>query len=205
MPPKRFCRKSTGPPLAVSAGLKALQDGGSFVDAAIAVSSVLAVTEPYSSHLGGDAFVIVYEASSGKTVAYNASGAAPASATLARFSNGIPNRGIQSASVPGLVDCWFELHERYGLTPVAQLLAPAVSYARNGFPAGYRHTRVFRDNVDLLAEYPETNSALNCNAERDAICPGRNVVQTDLAWTLQQIADHGRSAFYKGAITDKML
>src|SRR5580704_10225404 len=83
-------------PLAVSAGLKALQDGGSFIDAAIAVSSVLAVTEPYSSHLGGDAFVIIYEAASGKTVAYNASGAAPAGATLASFPDGIPDRGIRA-------------------------------------------------------------------------------------------------------------
>jgi gamma-glutamyltranspeptidase/glutathione hydrolase len=192
-------------PLAVSAGLKALQDGGTFVDAAIAVSSVLAVTEPFSSHLGGDAFVIVYEAATGKTVAYNASGAAPANATLASFPHGIPNRGICAASVPGLVDCWFELHERYGSIPVARILAPAIEYARSGFPAGYRHTRVFRDNVNLLNEHPETNSALNGNCNQSSIHPGRNIVQTDLAWSLEQIAKNGRSAFYQGAITDRML
>ena len=185
-------------PLAVTAGLKVLQDGGSFVDSAIAVSSVLAVTEPYASQIGGDAFVIVYEAASGKTVAYNASGAAPAAATLDSLANGIPSRGIQTASVPGLVDCWFALHERYGSTPVARLLAPAIGYARNGFPAGYRHTRVFRDNVNLLHEYPETNSALNDNFEQNVIRPGRNVVQRDLAWTLQQIAEYGRCGVLSG-------
>jgi gamma-glutamyltranspeptidase/glutathione hydrolase len=192
-------------PLAVSAGLKVLQEGGSFVDSALAVSSVLAVTEPYASHLGGDAFVIVYEAGSGTTIAYNASGAAPAAASGAAFPNGIPTRGIRAASVPGLVDCWFELHQRYGRIPVSRLLASAIDYARGGFPAGYRNARVFRDNLSLLSEYPETNSALNSNAEFGKIRAGRNIIQADLAWTLQQIADNGRKAFYQGAITDRML
>jgi len=192
-------------PLAVSAGLKTLQEGGSFVDAAISVSSVLAVTEPYSSHLGGDAFVIVYEAATGETVAFNASGAAPAAATLASFPDGIPSRGIRAASVPGLVDCWFTLHERYGTKRVAKLLDQAISYALYGFPAGYRHTRVFGDNLESLTQFPETAVALNGDAERSTIRPGRTMVQKDLAWSLQQIADCGRSAFYSGEITDRIL
>src|SRR5579871_5273126 len=99
-------------PLAVAAGLRVLQQGGSFADAAIAVSAVLCVTEPYASHLGGDAFIIVYEAKTGKTTALNASGAAPRAATPDRFPDGIPLRGLAAASVPGLVDAWFTLYER---------------------------------------------------------------------------------------------
>lgn len=192
-------------PLAVSAGLRVLEDGGGFVDAAITVSSVLAVTEPYSSHLGGDAFVIVYEAASGRTVAYNASGAAPAAATIDRFPQGIPDRGISAASVPGLVDCWFTLHSHFGTIPVSQLLEPAIEYAANGFPAGFRHTRVFRDNHKLLDSYPDTNAALNGCTKYNEIRPGRDVVQPDLAWTLEQIANGGRDAFYQAEITDRIL
>ncbi len=192
-------------PLAVSAGLEVLQKGGSFVDAALAVSSVLCVTEPFASQLGGDAFVIVYDAATGQTSAFNASGAAPAAANLNHFSSGIPERGIVAASVPGLVDCWFELYNRYGTLPVANLMSRAIGYAEGGFPAGYRHSRAFKDNINLLTRFPETNTALNNNADGSQIRPGRNIVQKELAWSLRQIADHGRDAFYCGAITERIL
>src|SRR5947209_12014085 len=81
-------------PLAVSAGLEVLQRGGNFVDAAIATSAVLSVTEPYTNHLGGDAFVLVYDAARKQTIAFYASGAAPKAATPDRFPHGIPLRGL---------------------------------------------------------------------------------------------------------------
>src|SRR2546426_7837949 len=84
-------------PVAVSAGLDVLRRGGNFVDAAIAVSSVLSVTEPYTNHLGGDAFVIVYDASKKQTLAFNGSGAAPAAAMPEVFPKGIPVRGLSAA------------------------------------------------------------------------------------------------------------
>ena len=100
-------------PLAVSAGLKVLQQGGNFVDCALAASAVLCVVEPYNSHLGGDAFIIVYDNKTGETTALNASGASPKAATLDHFANGIPLRGLQAVSVPGLISAWFALHERF--------------------------------------------------------------------------------------------
>ena len=129
-------------PLAVSAGLKVLQEGGNFADAALATSAVLCVTEPYNSHLGGDAFIIVYDAKTKQTTALNASGAAPALATPDHFAGGIPLRGLQAASVPGLVDAWFNFHSQWGSLPVSQLLAPAIRYTEQGYPASYRLSRV---------------------------------------------------------------
>ena len=189
-------------PLAVSAGLAALQRGGTFADAALATSAVLCVTEPYASHLGGDAFIIVYDAKTGQTTALNASGAAPQAATANRFSEGIPLRGLFAASVPGLVDAWFTLHAHWGRLPVAELLAPAIAYAAEGFPAGVRYSRNFAAATDLFREFPGTFAALS-GSELPA--PGSLVRQPDLAWTLKCIAEGGRNAFYQGAITERIV
>ena len=190
-------------PLAVSAGLNALMAGGTFVDAAIATSAVLAVVEPSASHLGGDAFVIVYDAKTGQTTAFNGSGAAPRKATLDHYANGIPLRGLPSASMPGLVDTWFALHSRYGTRPVADLLAPAIGYAQDGFPLSYRMARVFDAYAPVLRQFPDTANVLL--PDNTPPRPGQTLRQPELAWTLRQIAQDGRDAFYQGAITERLL
>jgi len=190
-------------PLAVSAGLKVLQSGGSFVDAALATSAVLCVTEPYASQVGGDAFIIVYEAKTGKTTALNASGAAPQRATLEHFADGIPLRGLSAASVPGLVDAWFTLHERWGTKPVGELFADAIIYAEEGFPAGFRYARNFGASEELLRQFPSTTAAIL--PEGAPPQPGQMVKQPDLAWTLKQIVEGGRDAFYTGAVAERIL
>jgi gamma-glutamyltranspeptidase/glutathione hydrolase len=190
-------------PLAVSAGLGILQRGGSFADAAIATSAVLCVVEPYNSHLGGDAFLIVYDAKTRATTALNASGAAPAAATPDRFPDGIPLRGLSAASVPGLVDLWHNLHATWGTLPLAELLAPAISYAEEGFPAGYRYCRIFHDSADVLKQFPITAASL---LGRDTLPqPGDTLRQPDLAWTLRQIAAGGRDAFYLGPVAERIV
>jgi gamma-glutamyltranspeptidase / glutathione hydrolase len=189
-------------PLAVSAGLHVLQRGGSFADAAIATSAVLCVTEPYASHVGGDAFIIVYENETGQTTALNASGAAPQAATREAFPEGIPLRGLSAASVPGLVSAWFALHERWGTRPLAELLAPAIEYAANGFPASYRYARNFTMMEALLREFPDTFAAL-CSGVIPT--PGVIIKQPDLAWTLRQIAEGGREAFYSGPVMERIV
>lgn len=190
-------------PLAVSTGLNILQQGGSFADAAIAASAVLCVVEPFASHLGGDAFLIVYEAQTGRTTAMNASGAAPAAAERQQFEAGIPLRAIRAASVPGLVDAWETLHHRWGRFPLETLLAPAITYADEGFPAGFRYAQRFAAAESLFQEFPETARALLTEGRMPA--PGSKVIQPDLAWTLAQIADGGAEAFYRGEITDRIL
>ena len=187
-------------PLATATGLGILQRGGSFADAAIATSAVLAVIEPYASQIGGDAFIIVYDAATGRTTALNGSGAAPQAATPERFPDGIPLRGLAAAAVPGLVDAWFALHARWGRLPMADLLAPAIAYAEGGYPVGYRTSRVFAEAQSWL--FPATLQTLT-GGSRPA--PGDMVRQPDLAWTLHEIATGGRDAFYVGPIAERML
>ena len=199
---------SASQPLAVSAGLAVLARGGTFADAAIATSAVLCVVEPQSSHLGGDAFLIVYDAQirqydveARPTVAFNGSGAAPHGATLDYYAGNIPLRGLRAATVPGLVSTWFALHERYGTLRMSELLQPAIDYAESGFFAGPRLARVCETYAPVLRDYPQMAHALNL---RPGLHVGEKVVQPDLAWTLKQIATGGRDAFYKGAIVEKI-
>ena len=189
-------------PLAVSAGVNALARGGTFADAAIAASAVLCVVEPWNSHLGGDAFLITFDARTRETLAFNGSGAAPRMATHEAYAaNGIPERGLRAATVPGLVSTWFALHARFGSRPIAELLAPAIGYARDGFPAGPRWVRQFAVNADLLAARPAVCAALGSGAD---VRLGDTIRQPDLAWTLEQIANDGEAAFYKGVVAERI-
>jgi gamma-glutamyltranspeptidase/glutathione hydrolase len=187
-------------PLAAAAGLRMLMDGGSFADAAIATSAVLCVTEPHASHLGGDAFLIVYEAATGKTYAFNGSGKAPQAATAERFGPAIPTRGVLSVAVPGLVDVWHEFHQRWGRLPLAKALEPAISYAEQGYPVGFRTARVFRDSQALWQEFPDTLQALTGQDRPPQV--GQTIRQPALAKTLALIADSGREAFYEGKLAE---
>jgi gamma-glutamyltranspeptidase/glutathione hydrolase len=189
-------------PLAVSAGLHVLRLGGSVVDAAIATSAVLCVVEPWASHLGGDAFVMLYDAERRQTLALNGSGAAPAAAKPERFPNGIPLRGINAATVPGLVDAWARLHALAGKLPFARLLEPAIEYAREGYPISPRKATIWRNAARGRELRPVLNALLHPSQPPRA---GERVRCLDLARTLQQIADGGREAFYKGEIARRIV
>jgi len=188
-------------PLATAAGLAVLERGGSFADAAIAMSAVLCVVEPWNSHLGGDAFLIVHDAESRTNTAFNGSGEAPARATPESFPDGIPLHGPRATTVPGLVSTWFAFHERHGTRPIAELLRTAISYASDGFPAGPRMLLKFAGAATLLAANPSL-AALGAGPD---VRLGQTIVQPDLAWTLEQIARNGRDAFYRGEIMRKMV
>src|SRR6187402_3282754 len=129
---------ATSHPLATQIGLDVLKKGGTAVDAAIAANAALGLMEPVSNGVGGDLFAIVWDAKTKKLYGYNGSGRSPKSLTLKWFEdNGykaIPPTGPLPVSVPGAVDGWFALHERFGKLPVKDLLAPAIRYAREGFP-----------------------------------------------------------------------
>src|SRR5437588_3139245 len=128
---------ATSQPLASAAGLKALQDGGNAVDAAISAAAVLAVVEPTMNGVGGDLFAIVYDAKTKTLRALNASGrsgyAATPDAFAARHLTHIPSAGVYSVSVPGVVDGWSTLLSAYGSIPLARALAPAIGYAKDGY------------------------------------------------------------------------
>lgn len=188
-------------PLAVSAGVEVLRRGGSAADAAIAVSAVLCVVEPGASHLGGDAFVITHNASDKTNLAFNGSGEAPHKATKEEFSQSIDLHGYKSATVPGLVSTWFAIHEKFGLLPMSELLAPAIEYAREGFPA---NTGFIRRIAAHLKQFPQTKLFESLGISTN-LNPGDLVVQEDLAKTLELIATEGRSAFYQGFIAKQLI
>src|SRR5579862_1981738 len=129
---------ATSQTLASQAGAHVLARGGSAIDAAIAANAVLGVVEPMSNGIGGDLFALYWEAESGQLSGLNASGWAPAGLDIpflkARRILATPQDGIHSVTVPGCVDGWEKLHQRFGGMAWADLFRPAIYYAENGFP-----------------------------------------------------------------------
>src|SRR5665648_229221 len=129
---------ATSQPLATQVALDILKKGGNAIDAAIAANAVLGVVEPTGSGIGGDLFAIIWSADKQKLYGLNASGKSPRSLKLEYFKeNGyefIPKYGPLPVSVPGCVDGWFEMYDMFGRLPIKDILQPAISYARDGFP-----------------------------------------------------------------------
>jgi gamma-glutamyltranspeptidase/glutathione hydrolase len=193
---------ATSQPLATAAGLRVLQSGGNAIDAAVTAAAVLSVVEPTMNGIGGDLFAIVYSAKDKKIHGLNASGRAPAAATLDEFTrrglHRIPLRGELSVSVPGVVDGWNELLVRHGTRTMAQALEPAIAYAREGYAVSEIIAGQWKSVEDLLSRDP--NAAGTYLIDGKAPRPGDVFKNPALAGTLEQIARGGRDAFYKGAI-----
>ena len=193
---------ATSQPLASAAGLRAMQDGGNAIDAAVTAAAVLAAVEPSMTGIGGDLFAIVYDAKSGSLHALNASGrsgyAATADAFAARKLTRVPNAGVLSVTVPGVVEGWSELLSKYGTMTMATAVAPAIEYAKNGFAVSEIIARQWKSSERKLAADPAAASTF-LPAGR-APQPGEIFANPHLAATLQQIAGGGRNAFYKGPI-----
>lgn len=195
---------ATSQPLATQAGLEVLRRGGSAVDAAIAANAVLGVVEPTGCGIGGDLFALVWDAGTKKLHGLNASGRSPAKLTLEALralcpDGSIPSLGPLPVTVPGCVDGWFELHARFGKLPMPALLAPAVSYAREGFPASELIARAWRGNAELLAGYPGFAEQFQPAPEK-----GQLVKRENLARTLERIGKEGRDVFYRGELAERM-
>ncbi|MBI2372224.1 MAG: gamma-glutamyltransferase, partial [Deltaproteobacteria bacterium] len=189
---------ATGNHLATLAAMKVLMDGGNAVDAAVTAAGVLAVVMPQACGIGGDAFMQVYDAKSRKLEAINGSGAASALATPDRFPNGIPQRGVLSASVPGAVDAWATALERHGTISLKDALQPAIFYAEEGFPLTALTGRGLREQLAVVKADPGMSAIFLRGGE--PIRPGQLCVQRDLARALRLIAEQGRDAFYCGEI-----
>lgn len=187
-------------PLAVSAGLQMLMEGGSFADAALATSAVLCVTEPHNSHLGGDGFAIIYEAKTGSVTALNGSGKAPVTARIDKFPGGIPLRGTAAAAVPGLPHLWFAMHDRWGRLSRERCLAAAINYARDGYPVGSRTAGAFQGSTELWQTFPETLQTLTGMSTPPQA--GTLLHQPELASTLTTLANQGSDGFYRGTIAE---
>jgi gamma-glutamyltranspeptidase/glutathione hydrolase len=189
-------------PLASQVGLDVLKRGGNAVDAAIAMAAVLNVTEPMMTGVGGDMFALVYWAKTGELKGLNGSGRAPRALSLDYFTKkGIktmPITGMEPITVPGAFDGWVTLVEKYGTMKLADLLAPAIEYAENGFPVMEKAARDWEASSEKLRKTPAaaSNYLLAGRAPR----AGEMFRQKNLARTLRTLARGGRDAFYRGEI-----
>jgi gamma-glutamyltranspeptidase/glutathione hydrolase len=140
--------------LASEVGARILESGGNAIDAAVATNAVMGLVAPMNDGIGGDLFAIVYEAKTGKLYGLNASGWAPAALTadylLGKGIKSMPQRGINSVTVPGAVEGWDQLLKRFGTKKLADLLAPSIAIAENGFPVGEVVQAYWRDSENAL-------------------------------------------------------
>ena len=189
-------------PLASQVGLEVLKRGGNAVDAAIAMAAMLNVTEPMMTGIGGDAFMLVYWSRTKELKGLNASGRAPAAFSLDYFAGKkitkMPEFGMESVTVPGAFDGWVTLWEKYGTLKFADLLAPAIESAENGFPVMEKTAEDWNAEVSKLKKNPA--AAANYLIDGRAPRPGEIFRQHNLARTLRTLAAGGRNAFYKGDI-----
>jgi len=194
-------------PLAAQAGVRILESGGNAVDAAIATNAMMGVVEPMMNGIGGDLFAIVYDAKANKLYGLNASGWAPKDLTIEFLHKQglreMPQAGINSVTVPGIVDGWQKLSDKFGRKKLAEDLSAAIATARNGFPVPEMDAAYWGAAVDLLRSN-EAASKLYLPGDR-APKVGEIFRNYDLAWSLQQIAEHGRDVYYKGDIARKIL
>jgi gamma-glutamyltranspeptidase/glutathione hydrolase len=194
-------------PLAARAGASILESGGSAVDAAVATNAMMGLVAPMSNGIGGDLFAIVYEAKSGKLHGINASGWSPAGLTI-DFLEGIgidrmPGRGIHSVTVPGALDGWDKLLGRFGTKRFAEVLAPAVATARDGFPVTELVAGLWRESEDVLRKDPAAAHTYLIDGRAPRL--GQIFRNPELAATYALIAEKGRDAYYKGEIAQKIL
>ncbi len=194
-------------PAATEAGVTILRAGGNAVDAAVATAFALAVVEPYSSGIGGGGFAVLKV---DKTLTFlDFRETAPAKASRTMFiKDGKPDPvasrdGVTSVATPGAVAGYLEMHRRFGKLPRAQVLAPAIALAENGFAMNEVYRRDVEWRFDLLRADPEAARTFLVNGENPPI--GTVLKQPDLAWTLRQLAADGAAAFYTGAVAKKLV
>ena len=186
--------------LASGAGAEALRRGGSAVDAAIAANAVLAVADPHLCGMGGDLFALVHDGD-GPPHALDASGRAGAGADAEQLRSeghrAMPFRGdLRTVTVPGCVDGWCELHERFGRLPLADVLAPATALAEDGFPASL----LLAFTAPMVAEVPGVDECF-----RSPVADGQRLRRPGSAAALRAIVERGRDGFYRGAFGEGLL
>lgn len=194
--------------LATQTGKKILDQGGHAVEAAIAVNAVLCVVIPHMSGIGGDLFALTWDTSEKEVKSMHGSGKSGSKVTREVYKkrelDKIPKRGPLAANtIPGAVDGWWELHQQYGRLEWRELFKDAIHYASVGFPITEKFSYFIQEEEELLKDY---ETAKNIFFKNDnPLLAGDILVQSDLAWSFEQIAKHGREAFYQGQITDKIV
>lgn len=192
---------------ASQAGARILEQGGSAIDAGIAANAVLGVAEPMMNGIGGDLFAIYWEAKTGKLYGLNASGWAPQGLTIdhleAKGIHAMPQSGIDSVTVPGAVDGWTKLHDKFGKLAWRELFQPAISYAEHGYAVPEVISAYWKGAASDLAPYPESRRVYLPDGKAPAT--GQMFRNPDLAHALTMIAEQGEAAFYKGDLAKAIL
>lgn len=192
---------ATSHPLTTQIALDVMKQGGTAMDAAVAANAALGLMEPTGNGVGGDLFAIVWDPKSKKLYGYNGSGRSPKNLDLQWFIDkgykDIPSHGPLPVTVPGAVDAWFALHERFGKLPMKQNLAPAIRYARSGHPVAETIAYYWNLSVPRLSKYPGFTEQMTINGK--APKKGELWRNPNLANTLEKIANQGRNGFYQGA------
>jgi gamma-glutamyltranspeptidase/glutathione hydrolase len=194
---------ASGHPLASEAGVRILKAGGNAVDAAIAAWAVQGLTEPQMTGLGGDAFILIYLAKTGEVKFINATGQAAMAATVDFYKSkgGMPEDGPLSVIVPGAFGGMELAAQKYGAKPLADILAPAIDLAENGYPITESLANSLKHDRDKLAKAASTKK-IWFNAD-EPLQMGDRVIQKDLAATLRAVAARGANEFYRGATAAK--
>lgn len=198
---------ATESPLASQAGAMILAQGGNAIDAAVAANAVVGVVEPMMNGMGGDLFAIVYEAKTGKLYGLNASGWAPAKLSI-EFLHGkgddkMPQHGINSVTVPGAVDGWSKLLSRFGTKKFSEVLAPAIHYAKDGFPVPELDAEYWAEEAKKLNADPNAAATFLIDGRTPGV--GEIFRNPDVAHSLQLVADGGRDAYYTGEIAGRIV
>jgi gamma-glutamyltranspeptidase/glutathione hydrolase len=192
----------TSQPLATQVALDILKSGGNAIDAAIAANATLGLMEPTGCGIGGDIFVILWDAKTKKLYGLNGSGRSPKSLSLEylqKNTNGkIPSYGPLPVSIPGCVDGWFKVHEKFGKMDMKEVLEPAIRYAREGFPVSELIAYYMNGSAKRLKKYPGFAETYMPNGKMPQ--KGEIFKNPYLANTYEKIANGGRDAFYKGNI-----
>lgn len=197
---------ATSHPLATQIGLDILKNGGNAIDAAIAANAALGLMEPTGCGVGGDLFAIVWDGKTKKLYGLNASGRSPQKLTLAYFKKQgmtkIPSLGPLPVSVPGAVDGWFELHQKFGSKSMTEILAPAIDYAEKGFPLTELIAWYMQRSIPYYASKGFPNIKDTYESQNGGRLPNEGEIYKNpyLANTYRKIAQGGRDAFYKGDI-----
>ncbi|HVG86716.1 MAG TPA: gamma-glutamyltransferase [Vicinamibacterales bacterium] len=195
-------------PLAARAGAQILERGGNAIDAAIAANSTIGLMEPTGNGIGGDLFILYYEAKTGTVHGLNASGWAPTALTpellASKGMTKMPQRGIYSVTVPGVVAGWDAMRSRFGTKPFAETLAPAIYYAEQGFPLSEVIAAGWARSARMHAEHPNSRKTYLINGER-APRAGEVFKNPDLAGSLRRVAELGRDGYYRGPTAEAIL
>jgi len=201
------CMAATSQPVATATALSVLREGGNAMDAAIAAGAVLCVTEPQSTGIGGDCFILYYHAASAQLYGLNGSGAAPVAATVGEYRRRgltqVPEQGVLSLTVPGAVDAWASAVERFGSRDLAGLLGPAIGLAEDGFAVTPVVAKVWAQHSDLLSSVDTTRAVFL--PEGTPPSAGRRWRFPALARSLREIADGGPRAFYEGRLAREIV